>query len=46
MTVTLESVIVCPHCGHAACETMPADACQYFYDCRGCVSAAPTPPVR
>ena len=21
---------------HQATETMPADACQYFYDCKGC----------
>ena len=26
----------CPHCGHKATETMPTDACQYFYDCQGC----------
>ena len=31
-----ESVIACPHCGFAARETMPEDACQFFYDCRGC----------
>jgi len=32
----LESTIVCPHCNHAAVETMPTDACQFFYDCKGC----------
>jgi hypothetical protein len=32
----LTSVITCPACGHAAAETMPTDACQWFYDCRGC----------
>src|SRR5712691_3506233 len=31
----LESTIVCPHCNHAALETMPTDACQFFYDCKG-----------
>ena len=31
-----ESTITCPHCGHAAVEAMPRDACQFFYDCRGC----------
>jgi hypothetical protein len=31
-----QSVITCPRCGHQAAERMPADACQYFYDCRGC----------
>ncbi|WP_366075807.1 GDCCVxC domain-containing (seleno)protein [Phenylobacterium sp.] len=30
------STLTCPHCGHRATETMPSDACQYFYDCRGC----------
>ncbi|MCF3946165.1 hypothetical protein AiwAL_00105 [Acidiphilium sp. AL] len=30
------SVITCPHCGTAKRETMPSDACQYFYDCSGC----------
>ncbi|MBI0435785.1 MAG: hypothetical protein DI601_06505 [Azospirillum brasilense] len=32
----LESTITCPHCGTARTETMPTDACQYFYDCTGC----------
>jgi hypothetical protein len=31
-----ESVITCPHCGRAKLETMPTDACQFFYDCTGC----------
>ncbi len=35
MTV-LESILTCPLCGHRRRETMPTDACQYFYDCRGC----------
>ncbi|MBW2472059.1 MAG: hypothetical protein JRE18_08280 [Deltaproteobacteria bacterium] len=35
-TVVLTSTLECPHCGHRAVETMPTDACQYFYDCRGC----------
>lgn len=34
--VTLEASITCPHCGHRGTETMPTDACQYFYDCKGC----------
>jgi hypothetical protein len=33
---TLDSVITCPDCGHAQRETMPTDACQWFYDCKGC----------
>lgn len=34
--VVLTSTLICPHCGYEATETMPTDACQYFYDCRGC----------
>ena len=34
--VILESVITCPRCGFAQRETMPLDACQFFYDCAGC----------
>jgi len=34
--IELGSTITCPHCGHAATETMPTDACQYVYDCKGC----------
>ena len=32
----LESTIACPECGHRRTETMPTDACWYFYDCHGC----------
>jgi len=32
----LESVITCPECGHREKETMPVDACQWFYQCKGC----------
>jgi hypothetical protein len=32
----LESVITCPHCATAKLETMPTDACQFFYSCTGC----------
>ena len=35
-TVILESVITCPVCGHQKHETMPVDACQFFYECEGC----------
>lgn len=34
--IILESVLTCPECGHAETEQMPTDACQYFYDCKGC----------
>jgi hypothetical protein len=30
------SVITCPTCGTAKAETMPTDACLYYYDCTGC----------
>jgi hypothetical protein len=30
------STITCPKCGYQATEQMPTDACQFFYDCRGC----------
>jgi hypothetical protein len=32
----LISIITCPQCGRQQQETMPTDACQYFYDCKGC----------
>src|SRR4030081_3074257 len=32
----LESVITCPHCATAKSETMPTDACRFFYECSGC----------
>ena len=34
--LTLESTITCPACQHAQTELMPTDACQWFYDCKGC----------
>ena len=36
--VLLRSTLTCPHCGHVAVETMPTDACIWFYDCGGCGS--------
>ena len=35
-TPVLTSTITCPHCGHRETETMPTDACQWFYECKGC----------
>lgn len=32
----LRSVITCPKCGYQKEETMPTDACQYFYECARC----------
>lgn len=34
--IELQSVIACPHCGHRKEETMPTDACLYFYECPSC----------
>jgi len=35
-TIILKSTITCPVCGHVKAEIMPADACQYFYECENC----------
>jgi hypothetical protein len=32
----LLSTLVCPSCQHSTTEAMPTDACQFFYDCKGC----------
>lgn len=34
--VNLLSELTCPHCGHSTTETMPTDACQWFYKCEKC----------
>ena len=34
--LNLESTLVCPLCGQASTETMPTDACQFFYECGHC----------
>ncbi len=31
-----KSVMTCPHCSFAKEESMPTDACQFFYECRNC----------
>lgn len=36
MQPLLESVLTCPQCGFTAIETMPTDACLYFYECVHC----------
>lgn len=30
------STLTCPQCGRRSKDLMPTDACQYFYDCKGC----------
>lgn len=34
--VILQSKITCPNCGCSKMETMPTNACQYFYECESC----------
>lgn len=34
--VVLQSTLTCPECGQAREETMPTDACQWFYECEHC----------
>ena len=38
MTATFElrSLVTCPHCGFTSEETMPTNACLFFYECHGC----------
>ena len=38
LKIELRSTITCPECGHVETETMPTDACQWFYDCKGCAA--------
>ena len=35
-SVLTKSVITCPLCGFGKEESMPSDACQFFYQCRSC----------
>ena len=35
-SVTLESEITCPECGHAKLEVMPTNSCQWYYECESC----------
>jgi hypothetical protein len=34
--VVLKSTITCPACGHRKDETMPTEACAWFYECEHC----------
>ncbi|WP_308726286.1 GDCCVxC domain-containing (seleno)protein [Mucilaginibacter phenanthrenivorans] len=34
--IQLQSTLTCPVCSYHKTETMPVDACQYFYVCDGC----------
>ncbi|HEU0202897.1 MAG TPA: GDCCVxC domain-containing (seleno)protein [Burkholderiaceae bacterium] len=34
--IVLRSTITCPACGFQREETMPTDACWFYYECAGC----------
>ncbi len=34
--VQTQSTITCPQCGFSHTESMPIDACQFFYECSNC----------
>ncbi|HET9025589.1 MAG TPA: GDCCVxC domain-containing (seleno)protein [Burkholderiaceae bacterium] len=36
LPIQLESTITCPACGFAKTESMPTDACVWFYECENC----------
>ncbi len=36
MEPKLQSIITCPRCGSKKEETMPTDACVFFYVCESC----------
>jgi hypothetical protein len=35
-SIRTHSTLTCPQCGRQTLETMPTDACQYFYECPAC----------
>ena len=45
MSVVTASTITCPQCGLRKAETMPTDACQWFYECTGCHALLRPKPV-
>ena len=34
--ILLQSVITCPECGFSREETMPTDACLFYWECPSC----------
>lgn len=34
--IIFQSIITCPNCGYKKEETMPTDACSWFYECENC----------
>jgi hypothetical protein len=37
-TIVLAASIICPECGFEKAETMPTNACRFFYTCSSCGS--------
>ena len=35
-SIELQSILTCPNCGFQKKETMPINACQFFYECENC----------
>ena len=33
-----DSDLTCPECGHRSKETMPTNACIFFYECQNCMT--------
>jgi hypothetical protein len=36
MSAALQSTLTCPSCQQQSVETMPTDACLFFWSCPGC----------
>ena len=36
MSIIAESTLTCPDCSYTDKVIMPEDACQFFYECKGC----------
>lgn len=36
VTSVMTSELTCPHCGARHTQTMPTDACMYFFECTAC----------
>lgn len=34
--LVFQSLLTCPKCGFSKNETMPTNACQFFYECENC----------
>lgn len=43
-TLVFDSIVTCPRCGASTSESMPANACVFFWDCPACgASHSPKP---